>query len=157
MFHEIEKHWPHTSLHTCTKTVHTIIPNIVNTDGYVHKERNRFYHLLLQVGDAKKVFKSNTEAHDTKPQQNWPRGKRRLTSRTRACPWASSTRIATRNQCLPLTPPCSHPPTLPRKSGSKKQKSNNHPWMITTKQTLEIESSVGGSSRSGFGFHGGNL
>jgi hypothetical protein len=27
--------------------------------------------LLLQVDDAKKVFKSNTEAHDTKPQQNW--------------------------------------------------------------------------------------
>jgi hypothetical protein len=27
--------------------------------------------LLFHVGDAKKVFKSNTEAHDTKPQQNW--------------------------------------------------------------------------------------
>ena len=112
MFHEIERHWPHTSLHTCTKTVHNIIPNIVNTPMAISTRKETGSTILqLQVGDAKKVFKSNIEAHDTKPQQSW--GQEEVYLPDSSLPMSfilRSTRIATRNQCLPLTPPCSHPP-----------------------------------------------
>jgi hypothetical protein len=77
--------------------------------------------LLLQVGDAKKVFKSNTEAHDAKPQQKWGQEEVYLPDSSLPMsfihPHRHEKSVFTTDTLL----------LLPRKCCSKKQENNNTP------------------------------